>query len=70
VPENFKGLKSVEVYEGGNLFRYTYGSVATIGEASELQKEVREVGFKDAFVVAFLNGERISVKKANDLMNK
>ncbi|MEQ8324589.1 MAG: N-acetylmuramoyl-L-alanine amidase [Vicingaceae bacterium] len=70
VPENFKGLDSVEVYEGGNLFRYTYGQAADMGQAGELQSKVREHGFQDAFVVAFLNGTRISVKEANELLNK
>lgn len=70
VPENFKGLKNVEVYHSGNLYRYTYGNVATMEEVSKIQKEVRGVGFKDAFIVAFLDGERISIKKANELMNK
>jgi N-acetylmuramoyl-L-alanine amidase len=70
VPENFKGLKGVEVYQGGNLYRYTFGKAANMEEVVKLQKQAKEAGFKDAFVVAFLNGERIPVKDANDLMRK
>jgi hypothetical protein len=39
-------------------------------EVIKLQKQAKEAGFKDAFVVAFLNGERIAVKDANELMSK
>ena len=70
VPQNFKGLESVEVYEAGNLYRYTYGKASTREEAEGNQKKVRDAGFSDAFIVAFLNGERISVKEAAELINK
>ena len=49
---------------------YTTGKFATAREAANYQKEVREKGFKDAFVVAFLNGERISLQKAKEMQEK
>ena len=70
VPENFRGLKDVQVYEAGGLFRYTYGEMSTMDEAVEQQNKVREVGYKDAFIVAFLNGSRISVVEANKLLSE
>lgn len=69
-PENFKGLKEVEVYEAGGLFRYTCGRLSTMDEAVVKQEEVRMAGYKDAFIVAFLNGNRISVGEANKLLNE
>ena len=69
-PQNFKGLKGVEVYEAGGLYRYTYGSMATMEEAVVAQEEVRTAGYKDAFIVAFLNGKRISVGEANKLLSE
>lgn len=70
VPGNFKGLKDVEVYEAGGLFRYTYGQKATAEEAIVAQEEARAAGYKDAFIVAFLNGSRISVGEANKLLSE
>jgi len=70
IPENFRGLKDVEVYEAGGLFRYTYGKMNTMEEASLKQEDVRNIGYRDAFVVAFLNGNRISVGEANKLLSE
>ena len=69
-PSNFKGLNNVEVYEAGGLFRYTYGNSSKMEEATILQENVRKSGYKDAFIVAFLNGTRISVGEANKLIDK
>ena len=66
-PENFRGLKDVEVYEAGGLFRYTYGKLSTMDEAVKIQQEVREKGYKDAFIVAYKNGQRVDVAKARNL---
>ena len=69
-PDNFKGMENVEIYEAGGLFRYTYGSTSTWDEAVVIRKEVRTIGYTDAFIVAFLNGNRISVGEANKLLSE
>ena len=56
-------------YETGGLYRYTYGSAATMEKAQEIQSKVRTQGYKDAFIVAFLKGNRISVGEANKLLS-
>jgi hypothetical protein len=38
--------------------------------ANNYKNELRGNGFQHAFVVAFLNGERISLEKAMNLSNK
>ena len=63
----FKGITDYEYYMQKSTYCYTTGSFATAREAANYQKEVREKGFKDAFVVAFLNGERISLQKAKEM---
>lgn len=64
----FNGIP-VKEYKDGSTYKYTTGETRNIDEASALQKEVRTKGFNDAFVVAFLNGERIPVSKAREILN-
>ncbi len=67
-PENFNGLSNVNFYEAGGLYRYTYGNAATRDHALQLQDEVKQKGYVDAFIVAFLDGKRISVGEAVKLI--
>lgn len=67
-PDNFNGLEGVDSYFAGDLYRYTYGKKQDFEEITKVQNEVRSKGFKDAFVVAFRDGERISVSQALHLV--
>ena len=53
----FKGVKDVEVYDYNGAYRYTSGRFLTKAEAVERQNEVRNLGYRDAFIIAFVNGE-------------
>jgi hypothetical protein len=50
------------------FFKYAVGNCVTQKEALDLQKKVRQTSFNDAFVVAFYKGNRVSVKKAKELI--
>jgi N-acetylmuramoyl-L-alanine amidase len=63
----FKGRKDIREYYQDGMYKYTAGNTATFGEAVALQQQLRASGFKDAFVVAFNNGKRISVEEARKL---
>ena len=54
----FKGLRPVDHYVDGPLYKYTYGST---GDEKEIQKVLREVRkkFKDAFVIEWVDGKRV-----------
>lgn len=69
-PENFSGLEGVTLYEAGGLYRYTYGNEKNMGDANRLQLQLKEKGFKDAFIVAFKDGERIAISEAIKLQEK
>ena len=44
----------------GNWYRYSVGSFATYEEAKEYRNQIRSInGIRDAFVVAYKNGERV-----------
>lgn len=64
----FSALKDVKVYLMNSLYRYTTGDFATLEEAVAWQSQVQGKGFKDAFVVAFYNEQRISPQEAIKLM--
>ena len=66
----FKGVKEVEFYEYNGAYRYISGRFLTKAEAVARQNEVRNLGFKDAFVIAFINGERGTIKQAEEALKK
>lgn len=60
----FNGL-SVFEYKQDGLFKYTAGYFVNDFKSANNQKNsLRNSGFEHAFVVAFLNGERINIEKA------
>lgn len=59
----FKGLKGVESYKDGKLYKYTCEPTTSYSEARKNQTKVREK-YKDAFIVAFRGSERIDLQKA------
>lgn len=59
-----KGLENINYYKTGTIYKYTAGNFNRPDEAGKYQTKVRELGFKDAFVVAFKNGNRIDYKEA------
>lgn len=66
----FKGLEIFE-YQENKLFKYCTGLFQNDLQAAKNYKiELIEKGYNNAFVVAFLNGERISIEKAIKLAEK
>ena len=60
----FKGITNF-IMTKDRLYRYLTGeTAANLDEAKELQKTIQEMGFKDAFIVPFYKGERISFEEA------
>lgn len=60
---HFKGLSPVEYYEEGGRYKYTYGATTNYEDAKRLQKDIIDK-FPEAFVVAFLNQQRIELAEA------
>ncbi|MBL7103952.1 MAG: MCE family protein [Bacteroidales bacterium] len=60
----FKGINGVEMYFENGMYKYTAGKQFSIETANLLCESVKNIGFPDAFVVAFNNGKRISIKEA------
>lgn len=62
----FKNLKNVEVYSTSNMYKYLVGNKGTYEGISEICEQVREL-FPDAFIIAFKDGEQISLDKAKKI---
>jgi len=66
----FKG-NTVYEYNQNGLYKYTVGHyVNDFNSANKLKTSMRSDGFSHAFVVGFLNGERINLQKAINLAEK
>lgn len=56
---HYKGLDNLDFYEHNGQFKYTAGFFYTKKEADNYCKEVKNKGYKNAFVVSFKNGTRL-----------
>ncbi|WKD84721.1 N-acetylmuramoyl-L-alanine amidase AmiA [Polaribacter huanghezhanensis] len=61
---NFKGLKDVESIKVGRFYKYYYGKTTNYKNIQSLLKRVKKKGYRSAFIAAFKDGEKISVKQA------
>ncbi|MBO7488911.1 MAG: N-acetylmuramoyl-L-alanine amidase [Bacteroidales bacterium] len=68
--KEFKGVTGYQEYKQDGVYRYTMGNEKTVSKAKYLQSELRKKGFKDAFVIAFYNGKRISLQEARELQEQ
>jgi len=66
--KKYDQLPKISSYKYKGFFRYTSGETQDYEKAIKLQSQVRKAGFADAFIIAFYKGERISLKKARELI--
>src|SRR5690606_23551355 len=57
----FKGINNISKLKECKMVRYYYGEVSDYNEAKNLLSEAKDKGYKDAFLVAFKDGKKISV---------
>jgi len=63
-PENFRGLNEITSIEEDYVFKYRYGKSSSYLEILEYLDNARAQGYKDAYVVVYLDGKRISIEDA------
>ncbi len=69
-PGTFSNIQKVMevIDEGSGLYHYVTGYCNNLDDALMSQAQVRGVGYPDAFIVAYCNGERVPLFKAKQLL--
>lgn len=63
-------IKEVDYYEYNGSYRYTSGNFSDKESAFARQKEIQKEGYPDAWIVCFVNGERVGMKEAEKALEK
>ena len=58
---SFSGLSPINAEKTGNgYYRYTAGNYSEYNTANNVKNELRKIGYRDAYVVCYYNGKRVS----------
>ena len=60
----FKGLAPVGRYKEKGIYKYTYGESTDYNRLLRLKRSKVDAKFKDAFIIAFKNGEKMDINQA------
>lgn len=60
----FKGLSPVSYYKENGIYKYTYGEGTDYNRILRLKRNKVDSKFKDAFIIAFKNGEKMNINQA------
>jgi hypothetical protein len=68
----FGGLQPItgESLQDGKVIKYYVGLFSNYNEATQALKKVQNYKFKDAFLVAYLNGKKVPIDRAKELEKK
>lgn len=61
---NFKGLVDISREKVGNIYRYFSGNTSDYNKAKVLEMKAKHGGYPDAFIIAYKEGNYISVSEA------
>lgn len=62
--KRLKGLKDVDYYKENGLYKYTYGASSDYNKVLRRVRNTVTPLFKDAFIIAFRNGEKMNINEA------
>lgn len=66
---NFKGLKGIERVKVSNAYKYYLGKTSNFETIKNFHQQAKKKGYKDAFIVAFKDGKKVSVSEALKTQN-
>ena len=62
--KQFKGLSPVDSYEENGIIKYTYGADTNYNKILRLKRNKVDSKFKDAFIIAFKDGQKVNINQA------
>ena len=62
--KRLKGLKDVDYYKEDGIYKYTYGASPDYNKVLRTRRNTVTPLFKDAFIIAFRNGEKMNINEA------
>lgn len=63
-------VDKIEVVKDGKMYKYLSGNYYSYASCLKTQKNLKSKGFKDAFIVAYKDGKKISVSAAKKIAGK
>lgn len=67
--KRLKGLKDVDYYKESSIYKYTYAASTDYNKVLRTKRNIT-AQFKDAFIIAFRNGEKMNINAAIDEFKK
>lgn len=64
VPSNFNGLNAISMEDDGSVIKYFYGNTSDYNESKKLLEEAKAKGYSSAFIVAYKNGQKVTLNEA------
>ena len=65
----YANVIDVWFYKMGAVYKYTSGNFKSFDEATKQQTKLKDLGYKDCFVVAFKNDVRLDINEAKKLVD-
>ena len=68
--DQWKKVNDIKIEKNQKVYKYFCGNYTNYRQASEIKIRLHEIGFSDAFVTAYLGGEKLNVKEAIEYESK
>jgi N-acetylmuramoyl-L-alanine amidase len=69
ISKSFPSIEDVWYYEQSKIFKYVSGHYKSLDEANDALKKIKQKNYSDAFVVAFIEGKRVSKEELQKYLN-
>lgn len=64
IPSNFNGLDPISMIDDNGMYKYYYGNFSNYDLAKQQLQEAKSKGYNSAFIVAYIDGKKVTVQEA------